>query len=88
MKGVASPMDEATKTGVVEFIKKKTERGKGLSSLRDITKGCPELDRKEIKKAVTELIDAGVLDYWSSGSTTYIRLKGYEPGSGESAEGE
>ena len=81
-------MDEATKTGVVEFIKKKTERGKGLNSLRDITKGCPELDRKEIKKAVTELINEGVLDYWSSGSTTYIRLKGYEPGSGESPAGE
>ena len=78
-------MDEATKQGVMEFIKKKMERGKGLNSLRDITKGCPTLDRKEIKKAVTELIDEGVLDYWSSGSTTYIRLKGYEPGSGESA---
>jgi hypothetical protein len=78
-------MDDVTKQGVVDFIKKKTERGKGLNSLRDITKGCPDLDRHAIKKAVTALIDEGVLDYWSSGSTTYIRLKGYEPGSGESA---
>lgn len=76
---------EATKQGVLEFIKKKTERGKGLSSYRDITKGCPSLDRKVIKKAVQELIKEGVLDYWSSGSTTYIRMAGYEPGTGESA---
>jgi hypothetical protein len=76
-------MDEVTRNGVLEFIKKKAERGKGLNSYRDITKGCPELDRKAIKKAVQELIAEGVLDYWSSGSTTYIRLAGYEPGSGE-----
>jgi hypothetical protein len=81
-------MDEATKSAIVDFIKKKTERGKGLNSYRDITKGCPELDRHEIKKAVQELIAEGVLDYWSSGSTTYIRLKGYELGDGDSVEGE
>ncbi len=78
-------MDEATKTGVLEFIKKKTARGKGLSSIRDITKGCPNLDRREIKKAITELINEDVLDYWSSGSTSYIRLKGFEPGSDAAA---
>ncbi len=73
-------MDEATKNEIVEFIKKKTERGKGLNSYRDITKGCKDIDRKVIKKAVQELIKEGVLDYWSSGSTTYIRLADYEPG--------
>ncbi|MBI4831741.1 MAG: dissimilatory sulfite reductase-asociated protein DsvD, partial [Candidatus Lindowbacteria bacterium] len=35
-----------------------------------------------------QLIEEGVLDYWSSGSTTYITLKGYQPGSGETPEGE
>jgi len=73
-------MDEAMKSEIVDFIKKKTERGKGLNNYRDITKGCPNLDRKEIKKAVQELIKEGVLAYWSSGSTTYIRLVDYEPG--------
>jgi hypothetical protein len=29
---------------------------------------------------VQNLIAEGVLDYWSSGSTTYIRLADYEPG--------
>jgi len=73
-------MDEAMKKAIVDFIKKKTERGKGLNSYRDITKGCPDLDRREIKKATQELIKEGVLAYWSSGSTTYIRLADYEPG--------
>ncbi len=81
-------MDEAMKQEIVDFIKKKTERGKGLSSYRDIAKGCPSLDRKMTKKAVQELIKEGVLDYWSSGSTTYIRLKGYELGDSGLAEGE
>jgi hypothetical protein len=73
-------MDDATKNTIVEFIKKKTDRGKGLNTYRDITKGCPDIDRKVIKKAVQQLISEGVLDYWSSGSTTYIRMASYEPG--------
>lgn len=81
-------MDEATKNEIVAYIKKKTERGKGLNNYRDITKGCPNIDRKVIKKAVQELISEGVLDYWSSGSTTYIRLAGYEPGEQAAAAGE
>ncbi|MBI5117884.1 dissimilatory sulfite reductase-asociated protein DsvD, partial [Candidatus Poribacteria bacterium] len=51
-------------------------------------KGLPEIDRKLIKKLTQELIEENVLDYWSSGSTTYITLKGYQPGSGETPEGE
>ncbi|MBI5116471.1 dissimilatory sulfite reductase-asociated protein DsvD, partial [Candidatus Poribacteria bacterium] len=49
-------------------------------------KGLPEIDRKLIKKLTQELIEENVLDYWSSGSTTYITLKGYQPGSGENPE--
>ena len=35
-------MDEM-KQAIVDFIKKKTERGKGLSSMRDITKAVRTL---------------------------------------------
>ncbi len=73
-------MDEAIKSEVLAFVKKKTERGKGLNSIRDIRKGCPSIDRKVVTKAVQALIEDEVLAYWSSGSTTYIRLAGYEPG--------
>lgn len=68
------------KDAVLAFVKKKTERGKGLNSMRDITKGCKDFDKREVKKAAQDLIADGELAYWSSGSTTYIRLAGYEPG--------
>ena len=74
-------MSDEIKDAVLEFIKKKTERGKGLNSVRDITKACKDFDKREVKKAAQALIADGVLAYWSSGSTTYIRLADYEPGS-------
>ena len=73
-------MDAAMKEAILEFVKKKTERGKGLNAVRDITKGCSNYDKRDVKKGIQELISEGVLAYWSSGSTTYIRLDGYEPG--------
>ena len=73
-------MDAAMKEAIVDFVKKKTERGKGLNAMRDITKGCSDFEKRDVKKGVQELISEGVLDYWSSGSTTYIRLADYEPG--------
>jgi len=72
-------MDEL-KTQIMEFIKTKTERGKGLSAMRDITKKLKDFDKRTVRKAVQDLIADGELAYWSSGSTTYIRLSGYEPG--------
>ena len=73
-------MDEALKQQVADFVKKKTERGKGLNSMRDIVKALKEFDKRDVRKAVQALIEDDVLAYWSSGSTTYIRLAGYEPG--------
>ena len=73
-------MDDAMKASIVEFITKKTERGKGLNSMRDITHSLKDYEKHAVKKAVQALIAEGVLDYWSSGSTTYIRLASYEPG--------
>lgn len=73
-------MDEALKQQISDFIKKKTERGKGLNSMRDITKALREFDKREVRKTVQALIEDGVLAYWSSGSSTYIRLADYEPG--------
>ena len=73
-------MDEALKEQVAEFVKKKTERGKGLNTMRDIVKAHKEYDKRDVRKAVQALIEDDVLAYWSSGSTTYIRLAGYEPG--------
>ncbi len=73
-------MDGALKQQVADFIKKKTERGKGLNSMRDITRALKEFDKRDVRKAVQALIEDEELAYWSSGSTTYIRLADYEPG--------
>jgi hypothetical protein len=73
-------MDEL-QTQIVEFIKKKTDRGKGLHPMRDIVKGFKEHDKRVVRKAVQDLIAQDELAYWSSGSSTYIRLASYEPGS-------
>ena len=73
-------MDEALKQQVADFVKKKTERGKGLNTMRDIIRALKEYDKRDVRKAVQALIEDEVLAYWSSGSTTYIRLAGYEPG--------
>jgi len=80
-------MDEATKEQILEFIKKRTEKGKGLNNYKSIVKGCPNIDRKVVKKTVQALIAEGVLAYWSSGSSTYIRLPDYEPGDEGLTEG-
>ena len=73
-------MGDELKEQIMAFMKNKTERGKGLNPLRDIAKGCKDFDKREVRKAVQALIEEEVLAYWSSGSTTYIRLAGYEPG--------
>ena len=73
-------MDEALKEQVAEFVKNKTERGRGLNTMRDIVRAHKDHDKRDVRKAVQALIEDDVLAYWSSGSTTYIRLADYEPG--------
>jgi hypothetical protein len=73
-------MDEAMRNAIMEYVRNKTDRGKGLHTVRDIVKACKEFEKRAVKKGVQELIADGDLAYWSSGSTTYIRLAGYEPG--------
>jgi hypothetical protein len=72
-------MDDLKKL-VLEFVEKKTARGKGLNPLRDITRALKDHDKRDVRKAVQGLIEDDLLAYWSSGSSTYIRLFGYEPG--------
>ena len=73
-------MEEAMRNAIMEYIQNKTDRGKGLHSVRDIVKACKEFEKRPVKKAIQALISEDKLAYWSSGSTTYIRLAGYEPG--------
>ncbi|MBW2146336.1 MAG: dissimilatory sulfite reductase-asociated protein DsvD [Deltaproteobacteria bacterium] len=42
--------------------------------LSELARKFPEDDKRAVKKAVQEMIADGRLEYWSSGSTTYISL--------------
>ena len=60
---------EELKTQIVEFFKKK---GKMLTS-RDVAKGL-NLDHRTVKNALTELVNAGTLEFTSYGGATFIKL--------------
>ena len=65
-------MDEVTdelKDQIVEFFKKK---GKMLTH-RDVATGLG-IDQKLVKKALTELINVGTLEFTSFGGSTFIKL--------------
>lgn len=59
------------KEAVADFFEK-APAGKKRYMMSDIAKKIKEFKKKEIKKAVSELIEEGTLCYWSSGSTTYV----------------
>ncbi len=57
------------KDQIVEFFKKK---GKMMTH-RDVASGLG-LENKLVKKALTELINAGTLEFTSFGGATFIKL--------------
>jgi hypothetical protein len=59
---------------IIETLKKKT--GKTKFYLKDFNKMFPDKRPREVKKIVNAMVTEGLLEYWSSGSTTLIGLKG------------
>lgn len=66
---MSDEVTEGLKDQVVEFFKQK---GKMMTH-RDVAKGL-NLDQKLVKKALTELINAGTLEFTSFGGATFIKL--------------
>ena len=66
--------DAEVKKSIIEFLEKKSKTKK-MHYLSDIAKGIG-LKKREIKKPVQEMIEAGEIEPWSSGSTTYYMLPG------------
>ena len=54
--------------------------------IKDFYKLFPDDKPREIKKVVNKMVENGILEYWSSGSTTMYGLKG--AGIQHSSEGE
>ncbi|RME74224.1 MAG: hypothetical protein D6784_10440 [Chloroflexi bacterium] len=60
---------EELKTQIVEFFK---EKGKMMTH-KDVAKGLG-IDNRTAKKAITELVNAGTLEFTSFGGATFIKL--------------
>ena len=66
---MSDEVTEGMKDQVVEYFKQK---GKMMTH-RDVAKGL-NLDQKLVKKTLTELINAGTLEFTSFGGATFIKL--------------
>jgi hypothetical protein len=60
---------EELKNRIVEFFRQK----KKMMNHREVASGL-SLDTKLVKKALTELVNAGTLEFTSFGGATFIKL--------------
>ena len=68
---------------IVEYLKAKS-KVKSKHYIKDFLELFPDKKSREVKKLLSDLVKEGVVEYWSSGSTTMYGLKGY--GKQEAAE--
>jgi hypothetical protein len=66
--------EEAGRKTIVETLEKK--KGKSKFYLKDFYKMFPDEKSRAVKNLVNKMVGEGTLEYWSSGSTTLIGLKG------------
>jgi len=66
--------EQVAKDTIVANLKKK--KGKSKFYLKDFYKMFPDEKVREVKKVVNRMVQEETLEYWSSGSTTLIGLKG------------
>jgi hypothetical protein len=76
---------EAATKAVTDWMNKKSKT-KTKFYFNDLSKIFPDDKPRAVKKVVNKLVVDGVLEYWSSGSTTMYGLKG--SGIQHSSEGE
>jgi hypothetical protein len=72
-------MSDDLKARVTELFKEKSKGDKKMFYIRDVVKWLPDDDRHAVQSAVQALLDEEVLQYWSSGSSTYVMLKEFFP---------
>ncbi|MEJ2234556.1 MAG: dissimilatory sulfite reductase D family protein [Syntrophobacterales bacterium] len=66
-------MTEEAKQAILDFIKKK--KGKTKHYYQDLCKAVPNMEMRQVRKIINEMINDGQLKYWSSDSTTlYFRI--------------
>ena len=68
-------MDDAqAKQLIIDTLKSKTNKSKFY--LKDFYAFLPDMKKMAVSKLVNNMVSEGTLEYWSSGSTTMIGLKG------------
>jgi len=65
---------EAARKTIVETLQGK--KGKSKFYLKDFYAMFPDEKARDVKNLVNKMVGEGTLEYWSSGSTTLIGLKG------------
>ncbi|MEW5947618.1 MAG: dissimilatory sulfite reductase D family protein [bacterium] len=63
--------DEALRRKIMDFFKNSKKK---KLYVKDVVKGMPEENSRDIKLAIQEMTTDGSLKYWSSGSTTFVVL--------------
>jgi predicted ArsR family transcriptional regulator len=66
---MADEVTEELKAQIVEFFKEKNK----MMTHKDVAKGLG-LDNRTAKKALTDLVNAGTLEFTSFGGATFIKL--------------
>jgi hypothetical protein len=67
--------DDEAKQAILDELSKKSG-AKSKFYLKDFYKMLPDMKPREVKNLVNKMVTEGKLEYWSSGSTTLIGLKG------------
>ncbi len=66
---MADEVTEEIKTQIIDFFKQKNK----MLTSRDVASGL-NLENRVVKKALTELVNAGLLEFTSFGGATFIKL--------------
>ncbi len=66
---------EAARETILTTLKKKS-KSKSKFYLKDFYKMIPDEKPRAVKNVVNKMVQEELLEYWSSGSTTLIGLKG------------
>jgi len=67
--------EDETKKIILDNLQAKS-KSKSKFYLKDFYAMIPDMKNREVKNIVNRMVGEGLLEYWSSGSTTLIGLKG------------
>lgn len=77
--------DAAAKQAIIDGIQAKS-KSKSKFYFKDLCGMVPEMKTLAVKKLLGQMVNEEILEYWSSGSTTFYGLKG--AGKQHAGEGE